>query len=147
MSLTGLEVVSSISQNIYNSFSREDIANIYKDKPTQGMIKPCAFIHQIEASHTKEMRNRGSMTFNIDVRVHPKDGEQDIHSWGSRIGLRMTDALMGVTVSGQKVRPQNIRWTVQEDVLHVITSYDMKVISIEDSQPLMADLYNTERVK
>lgn len=134
MSVLGSEdVVSAVCRNIRDRFSKERIKAIYKNLPQQNIQKPYAFIHQIDAQHQNEMRNRANWSFMIDVRVHPKDEQTDVQSWAREIAVDLTKTINTITISGQAVKARSIEYKVEEGVLHFIVSYSYKVVCVEDS--------------
>ena len=145
--LGGEDVVSAVSINIRRRFSRERIKALYKNMPQQNIQKPYAFIHQIDAQHQNEMRNRANWTFMLDIRVHPEDGQTDIQSWARGIALDLIEAINIITVSGQAVKARSIEYKVEEGVLHFIVSYSYKVLRVEDNVPDMQNLSYGEHLK
>lgn len=148
MAVLGAEdVVSAVSKNIRSRFSKERIKAIYKNLPQQNIQKPYAFIHQINAQHQNEMRNRANWTFMLDIRVHPQDTQTDIQVWARAIALDLVEAINIITVSGQAVKARSIDCKVEDNVLHCIASYSFKVIRVEDDAPDMQNLLYGEHLK
>ena len=145
--LTGEEVVSGVATNIRANFSTAEIRAIYKDTPLQSIKKPYAFIHQVSADHTNEMRGRAEHNFMIDVRVHPEDTQTNIQTWARAVSTKMLEALNIITVSGQAVKSRGIEWKVEDNVLHVIARYAYKVIHVEAPVPDMETLLYGEHIK
>lgn len=145
--LGGEDVVSAVSKNVRQRFSKERIKAIYKELPQQNIQKPYAFIHQINAQHQNEMRNRANWNFMLDIRVHPQDNQTDIQSWAREIALDLIEATNIITVSGQAVKARSIEYKVEDKVLHFIVSYSFKVLHIEDDVPDMQNLLYGEHLK
>lgn len=145
--LTGEEVVSAICKNVRDRFSISDIKAIYKNLPQQNIQKPYAFIHQINANHQNEMRNRANWTFMVDVRVHPADGQTDIQAWSRGIALKLIESINIITISGQAVKSSGIEYKVEDGVLHCIASYSFKVLRVQDEMTDMQNLSYGERLK
>lgn len=145
--LTGEEVVSGVSRNIRAAFTKEELPAIYKDTPIQNVIKPYAFIHQIIAEHSNEMRGRAQHNFIIDVRIHPPDGKTNIQTWARAMATKLLEALNTITVSEQAVKSYGIEWKVEDDVLHFITKYAFKVVHTEEPVPDMQTLEYGENIK
>lgn len=145
--LTGEDVISGIAKRLSTKISAIELKNIYKNKPQQGMVKPCAFLHQLDYGQTSEMRNRANRDYLVDIRVHPADDEQRIQSWGTKLAEKVISAVSTIDISDKPVRLKRAEWRIEDDVLHVIVSYSFKVIQvIEDSTPSMETLDYTERV-
>lgn len=144
--LTGEDVLSGIAVKL-SSLPKTDIIKIYKNKPLQGMVKPCAFLHQIDYAQTSEMRNRANRDYLVDIRVHPDEDEQVIQSWGAKLAEKVISAVSTIDVSSKPVRLKRAEWRIESDVLHVIVSYSFKVIQeVIDTTPFMENLNHTERV-
>ena len=167
--LIGEEVISGIAKKLSTNISALELKNIYKNKPQQGMVKPCAFLHQLDYGQTSEMRNRANRDYLVDIRVHPADDEQRIQSWGTKLAEKVISAVSTINIveeveevtepveeqeevtepvkSDKPIRLKRAEWRIESDVLHVIVSYSFKVIQvIEDSTPYMETLDYTERV-
>lgn len=145
--LTGEDVVSAISKRVRSMFSQSEIKAIYKDLPQQNIKKPYAFIHQVNATHTNQLRNKGRWGFIIDVRVHPEDERTDIQTWARGISLKMLEAINIITVDGSPVKSTSLEYKVEDNVLHVIASYSYGVVHIENEAPDMQNMTYGERVK
>ena len=145
--LTGEEVVSGVARNVRAAFTTTELRAIYKDTPLQNVQKPYAFIHQIQAEHTNEMRGRAEHNFMIDVRVHPTDTQTNIQTWARAVATKLIEALNIITVDLKPVKSRGIEWKVEDDVLHVITRYSYKVIHVEDPVPDMQTLLYGENIK
>jgi len=125
--LVGDVVVSAISVAIAGGFSSTEIAKIYKNKAVQNMIKPCAFIHQINMVHTPELKERGNRDYLIDIRVHPLDTTLDVDSWARALSEKMIGIIEKITVEGQQVKARPIECRVEDEVLHIIVKYAFKI--------------------
>lgn len=145
--LTGEDVVSAVSRQVRSAFSKDDIKAIYKDLPQQNIQKPYAFIHQVSATHTNQLRNRGVWGFIIDIRVHPEDERTDIQTWARGIALRMIEAVNKITIDGKPVKSTSLEYKVEENVLHIIGSYSFRVLQVEDESPDMETMTYGEKVK
>jgi hypothetical protein len=140
--LTGEEVVSGVAINVRSAFSEAEIKKIYKNKPVQGMEKPCVFVHQINADQQNELRGRANRNFLIDVRVHPEDSRADVNSWARVIAERVINAINKIQVSGQQVKARSTEWNVTDGVLHVIMGYSFKVVEVAIPYTKMETLHD-----
>lgn len=145
--LTGEDVVSAVSRQVRATFSKDAIKAIYKDLPQQNIQKPYAFIHQVNATHTNQLRNTGMWGFIIDIRVHPKDEQTNVQTWAREIALRMIEAVNIITIDGKPVKSTSLEYKVEDNVLHVISSYSFRVVQVEDKGPNMETMTYGERVK
>lgn len=145
--LGGDDVVSAVSKNIRQRISKERLKALYKELPQQNIQKPYGFIHQINAQHKNEMRNRAEWNFMLDIRIHPEDDRVDIQSWAREMALDLIEAINIIAVSGQAVKARSIEYKVEDKVLHCIVSYSYKVLHIEDEAPDMQNLLYGEHLK
>ena len=147
--LTGETIISAISLKIRSSFSTQEISNIYKNKPLQGMKTPSVFIHQINVNDENQMRNSSNRQYILDVRVHPSSHEKRVYSWLNNISERMRSVLNKIVVDNKPLKYNSIECKIEDDVLHCIVYYSFRVIDIHDdgtAQVKMKDLKDRERV-
>lgn len=148
MSALGAEdVVSAVSLNVRRMFSTAELKAVYKNLPQQNIQKPYAFIHQLNAEHKNEMRNRAEWIFMLDIRVHPEDDRTDVQSWARDIALKLIEAVNIITISGQTVKSISMEYRVEDNVLHFIVSYKYKVVHVQDEVPDMQTLLYGEHLK
>jgi len=147
LALTGEEIVSAVAVNIVSYFTSIEILRVYKNKPLQNVAKPYAFIQQLNAVHTNELRGRAQRDYLLDIRVHPKDEATDIEVWARKVAEKMIDTLNIITVSNQKVKSRSLEWKTQDGVLHIIVGYAFKVKEVITSNPDMGTLIHREGVK
>lgn len=145
--LTGEDVVSAVSKRVRSTFSTAEIKAIYKDLPQQNIKKPYAFIHQVNATHSNQLRNKANWGFIIDVRVHLEDEQTNIQTWARDVGIRLMEAINIIIVDGRPVKSVSLEYKVEENVLHVIASYSYRVVQIEDDGPNMETLSYGDRIK
>lgn len=145
--LTGQEVVSQLATRLRARFSKDEIVEIYKDKPAQSAKTPYIFIHQLEAAHTPQMRGYARWDFPLDIRCHPDKMRTNIHTWGRHLAVQIIDVVKELTISNQAVKASTISWRVEDGVLHVLVNYGFRVIEVRDSAPDMNTLTYGERIK
>lgn len=146
-SLTGEDVVSAVSKQVRSKFSTAEIKAIYKDLPQQNIKKPYAFIHQVNATHTNQLRNKARWGFIIDIRVHPEDEQTNVQTWARDISVRMIEAVNIITISGHSVKSTSLEYRVEDNTLHFIVSYSFGVLHIEDAAPDMETMTYGEKIK
>lgn len=145
--LTGQEVVSEISTRLRQRFSQTELAKIYKDKPVQSFVTPCAFIHSIETSHISDVGKYAWWYHLLDIRCHPSKTCTGVHSWGRQLGPIICDCIQQINISGQVVNSREVSWRVENDVLHVFVSYKYRVIRVSDDKgPTMETLLYDNKV-
>jgi len=146
--LQGDSIISAISTAIRQRFTEAELAKVYKNKPKQGMVKPCAFIHQINMTQRPELRNRGERNYLIDVRVHPTDKQMDVQSWGRNMAESILSAIDPLMLDDRPLKARSIECRIEEDVLHVIVGYTFKVIKVEeDITPKMEEFTHTISIR
>ena len=144
--LTGQEIVSELAMRLRSRFSEKEFAEIYKDKPVQSMKTPCIFIHSVETTHTPDLRRYAWWDHIIDIRCHPGRMCTNVHTWARSLGPRIVECIQRITVDNQQVKAKNITWRVEDDVLHVVTSYNFRVIHKPEDVPYMETLTYGERI-
>lgn len=147
--ITGLSLISAVTKTIRDAIPITELKVVYKDKPQQGMVKPCAFVHQIEAEHRQSLRLRGERFYTIDIRCHPEDKQSNINTWAYQLSDKIIAAVQSIYLLNDAkypIRARKLSWRVEQDVLHVIASYSLRVTSIEDGVD-MDKLSYGERVK
>lgn len=145
--LLGDNVVSAIALNIRAAFSQTEMKAVYKNMPKQNIVKPYSFIHQINATHQNEMRNRANWDFLLDIRVHPEDDRTDVQTWARSVSLKLLECLNKITISDQTVKARSVEYKVEDNVLHFIVGYAYKVIHSSESSVGMADMTYGESIK
>lgn len=134
-----LDVVSQVSEILYARFS-DRIPNIYKDTPVQNVVKPYFFIHTLETTQNREMRNRARRSYFLDVRAHPLDDIENKKSWCNMIGHELLEILDEIKIAGMAVKPQEMRFEVVNDVLHFFVTYSFRVIKMVNPETKMENL-------
>ena len=145
--LTGQEVVSAIATQLRSRFSEQEFAKIYKDKPVQSMVTPCAFIHSVETSHTADIGNYAWWNETIDIRCHPGKMRTDVSTWARTLGPMIVNCVERISISGQQVKAFNMRWRVEDNVLHVYGSYKYRVKRMTEQEVLMQTLKYGQTIK
>lgn len=145
--LNGQEVVSAIARNIRAGFTTDEIKEIYKDKPMQGMMTPCIYIQEVDMGHENQMRDSANWIFTIDVRAHAVEERTDKASWARSIQTRLISLINRITVSGQTVKSRSLRCRIEEDVLHVTLTYQFRVREVPIDYPDMEKLYYSETIR
>ena len=144
--LTGIEVVTGITKLLRQNFSTQDVPNIYKDTPVQGLNKPCFFVHQLNHDTTQEMRNRAQKDYLIDIRYHPLESDTESQTTMNMIQEKLCSVVDTISVISQSVKAKSLKSQVVDGVLHTIVSYSFKVVKQPAEQPLMETVEITERV-
>lgn len=147
--LTGDTVVSAISTAIRAGFTTDEIKNIYKNTPKQGLIAPCAFIHLVNTQMQNELRGRGTRSFLFDIRLHQTQDFDNFETWSRNISERLFYVLNPIVIDGLYIKPWRMESRENTDnnkIMHNFFTYNFKVRVIHDEIP-MEILELTERVK
>lgn len=145
--LNGQEVASDIAKRLRQRFTTQQFKEIYKDKPVQGMVTPCIFIHLVNTEQTRQMRNYWWREYLIDIRCHPPDMKTNTQTWSSTVAEMVVDCLTTITVSGQPVHCKDSDWHLEDNVLHVMLKYAFRVRKTAEEIPDMQDLTYGENIK
>lgn len=145
--LTGQDVVSAIAIKLRNRFSKTEIAEIYKNKPMQSMVTPCAFIHLIEDTHTPDLANYAWWDRTLDIRFHPSKSCTNINTWAQTLRPMIIECLEYITIDGQEVKSRNIVCKVEDNVLHVVLNYKYRVMRKLEDVPDMETLIYGQAIK
>lgn len=133
--ITGNTVVSAIATALRSSFTTEELKNIYRDTPTQGLIAPCAFIQQVNTSFQNELRDRGTRSYLMDIRLHQTQNFDEFETWSRDMSERILYAVNPITIDGLKIKPWLIEMHENTDhnkVMHILVTYNFKVKRIDD---------------
>lgn len=147
IAIDGTEIVSATALKIRAGFSESEIVNVYKDIPTQGMVKPCVFIQIVTDDSNRLTKNSFMRSYILDIRYHPADDNNMKDTTCSQIATKMLDYVNTINVSGLPVKAQEMQCKVQDEVLHCIITYRFKVNAIEEILNKMQNLGLKEGVK
>lgn len=146
MSLTGEEIISGIAIKLRAEFTTTEIPAIYKDTPTQTMLKPSIFINNITTTHTPEMNEGANRNYLIDIIVVGSEDNTALQTWFTTITERVFSAVDYITVSGKPLKMARGETNLEDDELHIIVTYDMKVIKELEDGIKMRKQKTNERV-
>lgn len=131
MSLTGKEIVSAIAGQIRKEFDDTEIVAIYKDTPVQNIVKPCMFINIVTSVQTPEMNKRAHRNYMLDIIVTGTDDNTELYTWFSGISERLFSCIDRIYISDQLVKASRIESSIQNNELHVMATYNFKVVKRE----------------
>lgn len=149
MTLTGKEIVSAIAEKIRGEFEDTEILAIYKDTPVQNILKPCMFINIVTSVQTPEMNRRAHRNYMLDIIVTGTDDNTELYTWFSGIAERLFSCIDRILISGQVVKASRLESSIQDDELHVMATYNFKVVKETDTAEEIKMQTNTiyERVE
>lgn len=100
---------------------------IYQDMLPMGFTEPCFFINSINSQIALKLYDRYRVQVSYDITYHPE--ERYFHSQElSTVADKMTFGLEYITLEDDcQVRGNDIKWEVQDNVLHFFISFDFFV--------------------
>lgn len=134
----------ALSKGLENIF---DKPRVYQDMLPMGYKSPCFFITHIDTQVDKRLFNRYRAVVNYDITYHPE--ERKFHSKEfSEVVEKMTYGLELVQLEdGSYVRGSNIRYEVQDSVLHFFITFDFFVIRAKERGTKMQVLHQRYGLK
>ena len=120
---------------------------IYQDMLPMGYNPPCFFVKHIDTQVQLKLFNRYRVVANYDITYHPEERKFNSKEF-SEVVEKMTYGLELVQLEdGSYVRGSNIRYEVQDSVLHFFITFDFFVIRAKDRGTKMQVLHQRYRVK
>ena len=120
---------------------------IYHDMLPMGYEEPCFFIRSLDTQVTLRLYDRYLVQVNYDITYHPQ--ERDFYTTEiSRVADKLTYGLEYIPLEDESLlRGSNMRWEVQENVLHFFISFDFFVRRPKDRGAKMQTLTQQCRLK
>lgn len=120
---------------------------IYHDMLPMGYKSPCFFVNHVDTQVQLKLFNRYRVAANYDITYHPEERKFNSKEF-SEVVEKMTYGLELVQLEdGNYVRGSNIRYEVQESVLHFFITFDFFVIRAKDRGTKMEKLYQRYGLK
>lgn len=153
--ITGETIKSAIAIKVHNTFAVTNgtppittYPTIYKEKIIQDMNKPCFFIWIMEGGSEKRMNDNYDLTYQMNIRYHPKDHDEKAYENLSHIAIDLVEALSSIEVPilvndipvDKKVRGTQITYEIVDGVLQFYVTYKLKAFIPQTSGPAMGDL-------
>lgn len=150
--LKGNEIPSAVAVAIRSKIPKQDLTNIYKDKPRQDFEYCSLYIDVVNSEQEREMRRRGQRTVFLDLRLHPKRDQSTAQSWCREMAERIIDATDTIEVFGLplRCRDMNFYYVEKEQVMHIFLVYAFKTLRTIPGWtpgPYMEELDRNERLK
>ena len=130
--LEGTEVISALATKIRNGFDTTEIQAVYKDTPTQNILKPCIFLNMVSTIQLPMVNNRSNRNYTIDIIVTGSDDNTELRTWFTKINEQLLRVVDKIIVSDQIVRMVQGEANIENDELHLIVSYNFDVIKQVD---------------
>ncbi len=120
---------------------------IYQDMLPMGYRSPCFFVNHVDTQVQLKLFNRYRVVANYDITYHPAKRKFNSEEF-SEVVEKMTYGLELVQLEdGNYVRGSNIRYEVQDSVLHFFITFDFFVIRAKDRGIKMEKLYQRYGLK
>lgn len=134
--LEGTEVISALATKIRDGFSTTEIQAVYKDTPTQNILKPCIFLNMVSTIQLPMVNRRSNRNYTIDIIVTGADDNTELRTWFTKINeqlLRMVDKII---ISDQVVKMVQGEANIENNELHLIVTYNFDVIKQSDDDEI-----------
>lgn len=138
------DVVNGIISKLRDVFGEETV--IYLDEVKQELSEPCFFVRTLEVSQELVVRNRYRRVYSMDIEYHPSDYETVVREI-QQVADTLLMQLEYIHVGENLTRGTDIRYEVQDKVLHFFVDYDFFVFKVLDRTENMEDLIQTQEVK
>ena len=132
--LTGEEVISAIAIKLRAGFSSTEIQAIYKDTPTQDILKPNIFLNLISVTQTPLMNNKSNRLYLIDIIVSGSDSNNELYTWYNKVAEKIFGLVDNITISNMTVKMIRGEASIENEELHLIVSYNVNVIKQNDDE-------------
>ena len=124
-----------------------DNPRIYQDMLPMGYKSPCFFVNHVDTQVQLKLFNRYRVVANYDITYHPAERKFNSKEF-SEVVEKMTYGLELVQLEdGNYVRGSNIRYEVQDGVLHFFITFDFFVTRAKDRGTKMEKLYQRYGLK
>ena len=120
---------------------------IYQDILPMGYKAPCFFVNHVDTQVQLKLFNRYRLVANYDITYHPAERKFNSKEF-SEVVEKMTYGLELVQLEdGSYVRGSNIRYEVQDSVLHFFITFDFFAIRAKDRGTKMQVLHQRYGLK
>lgn len=121
-------VIKAVSAALNAAFG--DGYRYYRDPVQQGARPPCFFIAPLEPSLRPQLGPRSRMDVPLDVHFFAsRDGD---YGELSRMAGKLPAALEVVELPGGPVRGREMRWRIEDGVLHFFVTYTVFLVRQEE---------------
>lgn len=138
--ITGETIKSPIALKIREHFKQVDgevitYPSIYKEQTVKDFDKPSFFIWTMDVNWDKVGKNRYEGLYQMNVRFHPEDEDENKYETLCRIGTELCDCLETINVpistDGENeiilpVRGTDMEYKILDDILQFYVNYTLK---------------------
>ncbi len=140
----GNDLITGVMTRLRDTFGED--TTVYFDEVNQELNEPCFFVRTLEVSQELVVRNRYRRIYHLDIEYHPEDRQQTAREIAD-VANTMLMAMEYIHIGENLTRGTNIRYEVQDKVLHFFVDYDFFVFKVLEEEEYMETLTQTQYVK
>jgi|P827metagenome_2_1110787.scaffolds.fasta_scaffold00165_67 hypothetical protein len=140
----GNDLITGVMTRLRDTFGED--TTVYFDEVKQELNEPCFFVRTLEVSQELVVRNRYRRIYHLDIEYHPEDRQQTAREIAD-VANTMLMAMEYIHIGENLTRGTNIRYEVQDKVLHFFVDYDFFVFKVLEEEEYMETLTQTQYVK
>ena len=140
----GNDLITGVMTRLRDTFGED--TTVYFDEVKQELNEPCFFVRTLEVSQELVVRNRYWRVYHLDIEYHPEDRQQTAREIAD-VANAMLMAMEYIHIGENLTRGTNIRYEVQDKVLHFFVDYDFFVFKVLEKEEYMETLTQTQYVK
>ena len=140
----GNDLITGVMTRLRDTFGED--TTVYFDEVKQELNEPCFFVRTLEVSQELVVRNRYRRVYHLDIEYHPEDRLQTAREIAD-VANTMLMAMEYIHIGENLTRGTNIRYEVQDKVLHFFVDYDFFVFKVLEEEEYMETLTQTQYVK
>ncbi|MBR1697093.1 MAG: hypothetical protein IJ712_02575 [Anaerovibrio sp.] len=140
----GNDLITGVMTRLRDTFGED--TTVYFDEVKQELNEPCFFVRTLEVSQELVVRNRYRRIYHLDIEYHPEDRQQTAREIADVANV-MLMAMEYIHIGENLTRGTNIRYEVQDKVLHFFVDYDFFVLKVLEEEEYMETLTQTQYVK
>lgn len=134
----------ALSKGLENIF---DNPCIYQDMLPMGYRSPCFFVNHVDTQVQLKLFNRYRVVANYDITYHPAERKFNSKEFSEVVEKMIYRLELVQLEDGNYVRGSNIRYEVQDSVLHFFIAFDFFIIRAKDRGIKMEKLYQRYGLK
>ena len=120
---------------------------IYQDMLPMGYKSPCFFVNHVDTQIQLKLFNRYRVVANYDITYHPAERKFNSKEFSEVVEKRTYGLELVQLEDGNYVRGSNIRYEVQDSVLHFFITFDFFAIRAKDRGTKMQVLHQRYGLK
>jgi hypothetical protein len=140
----GNDLITGVMTRLRDTFGED--TTVYFDEVKQELNEPCFFVRTLEVSQELVVRNRYRRIYHLDIEYHPEDRQQTAREIAD-VANAMLMAMEYIHIGDNLTRGTNIRYEVQDKVLHFFVDYDFFVFKVLEEEEYMETLTQKQYVK